>query len=184
MGSYIAKVCAHVPHTYNTYTLITYTHIPTHTRAHHMHTETHMHTTHAIYTIKIYYTCTPYTPHKHTHISHIHMHITHTHIPLKSSKKFLLFWYVHVCMFMCVYVQGCVCVCAYTCVRTCVSNVDARGHPQMFLGYDVCLVFLRQSLSVVWNSSCRLGCLSSELHLLIFGVTNSDTSPSYPNHSF
>lgn len=70
-----------------------------------------------------------------------------------------------------------VCVCMHMCMQICM-HVDARGHPQMlFLGYSVCLVFLRQSLSVVWNSSTRLGCLSSELRLLISGVTNPDTSP-------
>lgn len=84
--------------------------------------------------------------------------------------------YACLCIYMC---RG-VCVYASTCVCMWMLEVTLM----LFLGYGVCLVFLRRSLSVVWNLSSRLGCLSSELHLLISGITKPGASPSCLNHSF
>lgn len=116
------------------------------------------------------------------YISHTHTYNSHTHIPFKTL--FLFFFIVLVCVCMHVYAHICAGVCVYACTCVCMWMLEVTL--MLFLGYSVCLMFLRRSLSVVWNSLSRLVCLSSELCLLISGITKPGTSPSCLNlnHSF
>lgn len=133
----------HIYHTYDTYTLITYTY-HTHTHVHHIHTKTHMHATHAIYICTTKYIIhVDHIHHTCIYISHTHTYNSHTHIPFKTL--FLFFYCFGMCMYACLCTYMCrgVCVCMHMCMY-----VDARGHPHVVPRVQ-CLsyVFEAESLS-------------------------------------